>query len=106
MGRHPPHRSSAAAPAASRHPWAGTAGTVREVAGGDDLGGRAWDHAEIKALVSRMAAANPLRGAPGIHADLMTLGIEAVECTVSLRQRPVFPAGGHATCSFLLARSP
>jgi hypothetical protein len=59
------------------------------------------DHAEIKALVSRIAAANPTWGAPRIHAELLTLGIEAAERTVSVRQRPVFPAAGHATCSAL-----
>src|SRR5437660_6540731 len=40
-------------------------------------------HAEIKALVLRMAAANPLWGAPRIHGELLKLGIAVAERTVS-----------------------
>jgi len=40
-------------------------------------------NAEIKALVSRMVAANPLWGAPRIHAELLKLGIDVAERTVS-----------------------
>src|SRR5207247_3109677 len=39
--------------------------------------------AEIKALVTRMAAANPLWGAPRIHGELLRLGIDVSERTVS-----------------------
>ncbi len=39
--------------------------------------------AEIRALVARMAAANPLWGAPRIHGELLTLGIRVAERTVS-----------------------
>jgi putative transposase len=45
--------------------------------------GRPPVHAEIKALVRRMAAANPLWGAPRIHGELLTLGINVAERTVS-----------------------
>src|SRR5256885_8484971 len=37
----------------------------------------------IKALVRRMAAANPLWGAPRIHGELLKLGIDVAERTVS-----------------------
>src|SRR3989454_170457 len=37
----------------------------------------------IKALVRRMAAANPLWGAPRIHSELLKLGIDVAERTVS-----------------------
>jgi putative transposase len=45
--------------------------------------GRPPVSAEIKALVSRMAAANPLWGAPRIHGELLKLGIDVAERTVS-----------------------
>ena len=45
--------------------------------------GRPPVNAEIKALVTRMAAANPLWGAPRIHGELQKLGIEVAERTVS-----------------------
>jgi putative transposase len=38
---------------------------------------------EIRALVSRMAAANPLWGAPRLHGELLKLGIHVAERTVS-----------------------
>jgi putative transposase len=46
-------------------------------------GGRPPVNAEIKALVRRMATANPLWGAPRIHAELLKLGIDVSERTVS-----------------------
>lgn len=46
-------------------------------------GGRLPVNAEIKALVSRMVAANPLWGAPRIHAELLKLGLDVAERTVS-----------------------
>jgi putative transposase len=45
--------------------------------------GRPPVHAEIKALVIRMATANPLWGAPRIHGELLKLGIDVAERTVS-----------------------
>ena len=45
--------------------------------------GRPPVRAEIRALVSRMAAANPLWGAPRIHGELLKLGLEVAERTVS-----------------------
>src|SRR3989454_8013810 len=39
--------------------------------------------AAIKALVRRMTAANPLWGAPSIHGELLKLGIDVAERTVS-----------------------
>src|SRR5437667_492838 len=47
------------------------------------IAGRPPVNAEIKALVTRMAAANPLWGAPRIHGELLRLGIEVSERTVS-----------------------
>src|SRR6267378_5024018 len=46
-------------------------------------GGRPPVNAEIKALVMRIAAANPLWGAPRIHAELLKLGLDVAERTVS-----------------------
>src|SRR5207247_6139758 len=45
--------------------------------------GRPPVHAGIRALVARMAAANPLWGAPRIHGELQKLGIDIGERTVS-----------------------
>src|SRR5437773_2821380 len=46
-------------------------------------GGRPAVHAEIKALITRMATANPLWGAPRIHGQSLKLGIDVAERTVS-----------------------
>ena len=45
--------------------------------------GRPQVHPEIKALILRMAAATPLWGAPRIHGELLKLGINVAERTVS-----------------------
>ena len=50
---------------------------------GRPTGGRPPVNAEIKALVTRMATANPLWGAPRIHGELLKLGIDVAERTVS-----------------------
>src|SRR5213593_3177241 len=46
-------------------------------------GGRPAVHAEIKTLITRMATANPLWGAPRIHGELRKLGIDVAERSVS-----------------------
>src|SRR5213596_619433 len=58
------------------------------------LAGRPPVNAEIKGLVTRMAAANPLWGAPRIHGELLRLGIDVSERTVSrlLPKRPSPPS--------------
>jgi putative transposase len=50
---------------------------------GSSNGGRPQVQAEIKALILRMAAANPLWGAPRIHGELLKLGINVAERTIS-----------------------
>ncbi len=50
---------------------------------GRSTGGRPAVHAEIKTLITRMATANPLWGAPRIHGELLKLGIDVAERTVS-----------------------
>ncbi len=50
---------------------------------GRPIGGRPPVTAEIKALVARLATANPLWGAPRIHGELLKLGIAVAERTVS-----------------------
>ena len=50
---------------------------------GRPTAGRPPVNAELKALVTRMAAANPLWGAPRIHGELLKLGIDLAERTVS-----------------------
>jgi transposase InsO family protein len=57
-------------------------------------GGRPPINVELKALVTRMAAANPLWGAPRIHGELLKLGIDVAERTVSrlIPKRPSRPS--------------
>src|SRR3989475_4548071 len=50
---------------------------------GPSTGGRPAVHAEIKTLITRMATANPLWGAPRIHSELLKLGLDVAERTVS-----------------------
>jgi transposase InsO family protein len=50
---------------------------------GRPTGGRPPVNAEIRALIARMADANPLWGAPRIHGELRKLGIDVAERTVS-----------------------
>jgi putative transposase len=50
---------------------------------GRSSAGRPPVDAAIKTLVRRMAAANPLWGAPRIHGELLKLGIDVAERTVS-----------------------
>src|SRR5262245_52036407 len=45
--------------------------------------GRPGVHADIKALITRLASANPLWGAPRIHGELLKIGIDVSERTVS-----------------------
>src|SRR5439155_25798488 len=47
------------------------------------IAGRPPVNVEIEALVTRMAAANPLWGAPRIHGELLRLGFDVSERTVS-----------------------
>jgi putative transposase len=59
---------------------------------GADSSGPPEHRLAIGALVSRMAAANPLGGAPRIHGELCKLGIAVSERTVSrLLRRPRRP---------------
>ena len=56
--------------------------------------GRPSTTAEIRALVRRMAAENPTWGAPRIHGEMLKLGLEVSERTVSRsmpRRRPAAP---------------
>jgi hypothetical protein len=50
---------------------------------GRSKGGRPPVSADIATLVRKMAAANPLWGAPRIHGELLKLGIDVAERTVS-----------------------
>src|SRR2546426_5471906 len=55
--------------------------------------GRPSTDAKVRTLVAKMAAANPLRGAPRIHGELCKLGIAVSERTVSrLLRRPRRPS--------------
>jgi putative transposase len=45
--------------------------------------GRAQASSEVRALIKRMAISNPFWGAPRIHGELLKLGVEISERTVS-----------------------
>src|SRR3982074_3099290 len=47
------------------------------------VGGRPRIDSELRALIRRMSRENPLWGAPRIHGELLMLGIEVAESTVS-----------------------
>jgi hypothetical protein len=47
------------------------------------LGGRPWVDKQIRYLIRRMSFENPLWGAPKIHGELLKLGIEVAQSTVS-----------------------
>jgi hypothetical protein len=53
---------------------------------------KAQDRAELRDLIRRMNTENPLWGAPRIHGELLKLGFEVAESTVSKymirRRRP------------------
>src|SRR5919198_4605233 len=57
-------------------------------------GGRPTTPEEIRQLIRKMSVANPLWGAPRIHGELLKLGIDDSERTVSrfLRRRPHRPS--------------
>jgi hypothetical protein len=54
------------------------------------VGGRPRIDFEMRALIRRMSRENPLWGAPRIHGELLMLGIEVAESTVSRYRRHRF----------------
>src|SRR2546422_1067318 len=73
--RDPRHRPAARQRRRFREHWTKLSGRP--------TGGRPPINAEIDKLITRMAAANPLWGAPRIHGELLKLGIHIAERTVS-----------------------
>jgi putative transposase len=67
------------------------------------VGGRKPVSRELRALVFRMAAENPTWGAPRIHGELLKLGFDVSEPTVSrwLRRAPRSPDIGKRWLTFL-----
>jgi hypothetical protein len=47
------------------------------------LGGRPWIRKEVRDLIRRMSFENPLWGAPKIHGELLKIGIDVAQSTVS-----------------------
>src|SRR5450830_1539550 len=47
------------------------------------LGGRPWIRKEVRDLIRRMSFENPLLGAPKIHGELLKIGIDVAQSTVS-----------------------
>src|SRR5262245_21134545 len=52
------------------------------------LGGRPRIAKEVRDLIRRMSIENPLWGAPKIHGELLKLGIEVAQSTVSIYMVP------------------
>jgi len=73
------------------------------LSGAKQVGGRKPVGKEIRALIFRMAAENPTRGAPRIHGELLMLGFNVSEPTVScwLRRAPRSPDVGKRWLTFL-----
>jgi putative transposase len=69
---------------------------------GRTTGGRPPVNAEIRALVTRMAIANPFWGAPRIHGELLKLGIDVAERTVSRLMPKRRPQPSQAWRTFLV----
>jgi len=67
------------------------------------MGGRKRLSNEIRALIFRMVAENPTWGAPRIHGELLKLGFDLSEATVSrwLRQAPRTPDPAKRWLTFL-----
>jgi putative transposase len=67
------------------------------------MGGRKAVSQEIRALIFRMAAENPTWGAPRIHGELVKLGFDVSEPTVSrwLLQAPRTPDPAQRWLTFL-----
>ena len=67
------------------------------------VGGRRPVSKEVRALIFRMAAENPTWGAPRIHGELLKLGFNLSEPTVSrwLRRAPRGPEVGKRWLTFL-----
>jgi putative transposase len=73
---------------------------------GGSTGGRPAVHAEIKALITRMATANPLWGAPRIHGELLKLGLAVAERTVSRLMPKLHPRPSQTWRTFLANHVP
>ena len=52
------------------------------------LGGRPRISQEVRDLIRRMSFENPLWGAPKIHGELLKLGIEVAQASVSIHMVP------------------
>src|SRR5262250_46356 len=67
------------------------------------VGGRKRVSPEVRALIFRMASENPTWGAPRIHGELLKLGFDLSEPTVSrwLRRAPRTPAPAQRWLTFL-----
>ena len=63
------------------------------------LGGRPQIDADLRALIQRMSADNPLWGAPRIHGELLKLGFEVAQSSVAkyMTKRAGPPAQGWST---------
>ena len=63
------------------------------------LGGRPQVDADLRALIRRMSADNPLWGAPRIHGELLKLGFEVAQSSVAkyMVKRPGPPSQGWRT---------
>src|SRR5258708_3829542 len=70
------------------------------------IAGRPPVSAEIKALVKRMVAANPLWGAPRVHGELLRLGIDVSERTVSRLMPKRRPLPSQTWRTFLANHAP
>src|SRR2546429_9256144 len=70
------------------------------------LGGRPQIDADLRALIRRMSAENPLWGAPRIHGELLKLGFEVVQSSVAKYMVKRCGPPSQGWCTFLCNHAP
>src|SRR5438067_11432465 len=70
------------------------------------LGGRPQIDADLRALIRRMSAENPLWGAPRIHGELLKLGFEVAQSSVAKYMVKRCGPPSQGWCTFLRHHAP
>src|SRR5258708_27585424 len=70
------------------------------------LGGRPQIDTELRVLIRRMSVENPLWGAPRIHGELLKLGFEVAQSSVTKYMVKRRGAPNHGWATFILTQPP
>jgi hypothetical protein len=65
------------------------------------VGGRPQVDADLRALIQRMSAENPLWGAPRIHGELLKLGFDVAQSSASQASKISVPSKPMSGCSYM-----